>query len=625
MSGVRRPTTTSRRRVGSVNTPRIPGAPSTRAWTHPKALLGTIRRFAVDPNSVLERQLGIAGVYVLSQVLFLLPGVTVLHAAPVAAGGVVIAGATAAAVTWRIGPVPPRAVMLIPLADILAVGLLRAGTGGAASVFAIMLVLPVISLGVEPGRLPMLLGGPVTVAALLLPAVYDPAAVSAAGWARLLFGTIILGLTCLSANELGRRLRSRVRAGQHLRREKEPLLAAARDDADSAAAAAELLAESEGQLAGVIVAVTEQSIIGTDRSGRIEIFNAGAERLLHVTAGDALGRPVTGFHRADELHDRGEGAGDGFAVLVAGVTAGTPRVGEWTYVTGDGAELDVQVAVTTRRSAGGNDGVDRYLFVGTDVTADREQARLKEQFVNLISHELRTPLSSIVGYLELLSDDEDHPLTPDQAGYVATIDRNANRLLRLVSDLLFTAQVESGRFQLTEQPVDLHAVVQACVDTATPAAAAGGVTVRLAACDDPATVPGDPDRLGQAVDNLLSNAIKFTPTGGRVAVTLSVVDDDDTAPVGLVSVTDTGIGIPADEMDRLFSRFFRASTADEHAIPGVGLGLSITKAIAVSHHGRLRVASTIDQGTTFTLELPLTPISDPQPPATDRRSVPTHR
>jgi len=87
MSGVRRPTTTSRRRVGSVNTPRIPGAPSTRAWTPPKALLGTIRRFAVDPNSVLERQLGIAGVYVLSQVLFLLPGVTVLHAAPVAAGG----------------------------------------------------------------------------------------------------------------------------------------------------------------------------------------------------------------------------------------------------------------------------------------------------------------------------------------------------------------------------------------------------------------------------------------------------------------------------------------------------------------------------------------------------------
>ena len=75
-----------------MNTPRIPGAPSTRAWTHPKALLGTIRRFAVDPNSVLERQLGIAGVYVLSQVLFLLPGVTVLHAAPVAAGGVVIAG-----------------------------------------------------------------------------------------------------------------------------------------------------------------------------------------------------------------------------------------------------------------------------------------------------------------------------------------------------------------------------------------------------------------------------------------------------------------------------------------------------------------------------------------------------
>jgi signal transduction histidine kinase len=283
-----------------------------------------------------------------------------------------------------------------------------------------------------------------------------------------------------------------------------------------------------------------------------------------------------------------------------------PQVRDWTYVTRDGVELRVHVAVTTRRDAA-ND-VDGFLFVGTDVTSDREQARLKDQFVNLISHELRTPLSSILGYLELLADDEEYPLSAEQAGYVSTIERNANRLLRLVSDLLFTAQVESGRFALQEQQVDLHAVLQAALDTANPVAAARGVTLRLSACDDPVAVWGDQTRLGQAIDNLISNAVKFTPAGGRVAVTLGT--GGESAPRALISVSDTGVGIPAEELDRLFARFFRASTATQNAIPGVGLGLSITKAIAVAHHGQIRVASTVGEGTSFTLDLPLITVPD---------------
>jgi signal transduction histidine kinase len=149
--------------------------------------------------------------------------------------------------------------------------------------------------------------------------------------------------------------------------------------------------------------------------------------------------------------------------VVAGVRDGTPRVRDWTYLTADGTELRVQVAVTARRDAAGDP--DGYLFVGTDVTRDREQARMKDEFVNLISHELRTPLSSILGYLELVIDDEDNPLTPEQLTYLGTVERNANRLLRLVSDLLFTAQVESGRFQLQEQPVDLQ---RCCPRRSTP-------------------------------------------------------------------------------------------------------------------------------------------------------------
>jgi signal transduction histidine kinase len=108
------------------------------------------------------------------------------------------------------------------------------------------------------------------------------------------------------------------------------------------------------------------------------------------------------------------------------------------------------------------------------------------------------------------------------------------------------------------------------MDTARPAANARHVKLQLSATDGPVAVRGDPVRLGQAVDNLISNAIKFTPPGGRIAVTLSTADEPEHR--ALVSVSDTGVGIPSDELDRLFSRFFRASTATQNAIPGIGLG-----------------------------------------------------
>ena len=133
-------------------------------------------------------------------------------------------------------------------------------------------------------------------------------------------------------------------------------------------------------------------------------------------------------------------------------------------------------------------------------------------------------------------------------------------------------------------------------------AGARNVRLQLSATEQALTVWGDPVRLGQAVDNLISNAVKFTPPGGRVAVTIGTLgDDDDRASI---CVSDTGVGIPAEEIDRLFTRFFRASTATKNAVPGVGLGLTITKAIALAHGGHIGVASTVGEGTSFTLDLP---------------------
>jgi signal transduction histidine kinase len=227
---------------------------------------------------------------------------------------------------------------------------------------------------------------------------------------------------------------------------------------------------------------------------------------------------------------------------------------------------------------------------------------MKDEFVGMISHELRTPLSSIIGFLDLLQNDPRQPLTADQQEFVGIIERNAQRLLNLVGDLLFTAQVESGRFPLERTASDLGALVQSAVTSAGPHAQREGID--LEAEIEPAlpVLVVDAGRIGQALDNLLSNAIKFTPRGGRVTAHVKSVD-------GGVEfcVQDTGVGIPEDEQGMLFTRFFRASTATRNAVPGVGLGLTITRAIVLAHGGSMDVTSQEGVGTEFRFVLPSAP------------------
>jgi signal transduction histidine kinase len=228
----------------------------------------------------------------------------------------------------------------------------------------------------------------------------------------------------------------------------------------------------------------------------------------------------------------------------------------------------------------------------------RELDLMKDEFVSLVSHELRTPLTSIRGYLELLLE-EGGNLTSEQERFLGVVDRNSERLLDLVGDLLFLAQVDAGKLTIEREDVDFEQVVQDSVETLRPIAESRRIKLITSITPVPRLV-GDRARLSQVLDNLLSNALKFTPEGGRVSVSLHA--DGDRA---VVEVQDNGVGIPGAEQNRLFERFFRSSRATENAIPGTGLGLAITKAIAERHGGRISVESEEDVGTSVRVELPL--------------------
>jgi signal transduction histidine kinase len=245
-----------------------------------------------------------------------------------------------------------------------------------------------------------------------------------------------------------------------------------------------------------------------------------------------------------------------------------------------------------------------------------ERDRVKDEFLGLVSHELRNPLTSVLGYLELLRMTGGN-LSAEQRGYVDVAERNARRLRHLVGDLLTTAQAGAGEFTVQKTRVELNEVVRQAVESARPAAEDAAVALEVALAAS-VVVDGDPDRLGQACDNLISNALKFTPAGGTVTVSTALrgagleagarggagagSHSNAGAAEALLSVRDTGVGIPADEVAHLSERFFRASTAQ--AIPGVGLGLTVVRAIATAHGGRLDVDSAEGEGTTFTLVLP---------------------
>ena len=574
-------------------------------------LKGRLNEAFNQPSPFVKQSATIVAFGVALIVLLLLPAdleLEVSQASTLAGVGLIFI-ATAVSLWFSRVPSLTQYALLIPALDLVGIGLFRAGTGGFDSVFQSLLILPVIWIGSGDGRKYIAYAGLGTVLAFMMPFLLG--VISPSGPVDVLRGIFAASVFTVAAaivNELARQARFQLDAVKTMADEKEVVIhraltfAAQLQESESKYRAADRL------FRGVWAAVTEQSVIGTDVTGLIDIWNPGATKTLGPTADEAEDKlHVFDFHLPEELENRarelnyppGETVlNPGFSALVENARLGKSETREWTYVRTDGSHVPVELSVTRRVDEDGN--TVGYLFVATDETQAREVARLKDEFVGLISHELRTPLSSILGYLELLRDDEDQPLTEEQLKYLGVAERNAHRLLRLVGDLLFTAQVESGKFPLELREVELETIVSASVETAKPLAAAAGIELHVELPDARAIVTGDPTRLGQALDNLVSNAVKFTPRDGSITIGLAI-----DGPNVIVTVRDTGMGIPEAELDKLFSRFFRATTATRNAVPGVGLGLTITKAIITAHGGEMGVRSEEGVGTEFSVTLPL--------------------
>jgi PAS domain S-box-containing protein len=363
------------------------------------------------------------------------------------------------------------------------------------------------------------------------------------------------------------------------------------------------------QLAAIVES-SEDAIMSADLEGRVTSWNKGAERIFGYTENEILGRSVAELAPEDDVNPP-------LGLVKAAIESGT-KTHEVRRKRKDGTTIDVAITTSPITNAAGEvvgvSGIAQDITVRKAAEADRERFtreleaqnerlleldRLKDEFVALVSHELRTPLTSIRGYLELVLDGEAGALTDDQRQFLGVVERNAHRLLGLVGDLLFLAQVEAGKLALEVGAVDVAAVAAESVETARPLAEEKSITLTLATSPVP-LLAGDRARLAQLLDNLVSNAIKFTPEGGRVDVRASSSRGN-----AIVEVRDTGMGIPAEEQEHVFERFFRASRATEQAIPGTGLGLAISKAIAQAHGGRITLASSEGEGTTFRIAVPI--------------------
>lgn len=354
-------------------------------------------------------------------------------------------------------------------------------------------------------------------------------------------------------------------------------------------------ADDEAALRGrleAVVAGMGEALVAVDRSGRITDFNAAAEELADLPASAARGRSIDEVLRF--VDDDGVDQTERFQrpVLEGWTATGAVQLRE-------GAEVPVVVSAGTLRGPG--DDVAGAVFVLRDVRRERELERMKTEFLANISHELRTPLTPIKGFASILQTRE---LPPERAkGFAEEIGTAADQLERVIGQLVNFATAVGGRLVVEPEPLPPRPVLDEAVRRWQARVDGAHQIVRRVSKGTP-PIPADRAALLQALDELLDNAVKYSPGGGRVVVAAARVEQP-TGPVVEVSVSDQGVGIPADRLGRIFDDFTQVDASATRRFGGLGLGLALVHRIVRAHGGELTCESTPGRGARVAMTFPL--------------------
>jgi len=351
----------------------------------------------------------------------------------------------------------------------------------------------------------------------------------------------------------------------------------------------EQILESENRLKSVIANMIS-GIVVLGRDDKIVLMNKAAERMLGIPADQAVGiaydrlKPPLPFEQLvfDCIYKR-EHVRD-----------------EIVLHEPEEKTIDIHI-IPLGQDTPNNAGI---VIVLHDITAIRKLERMRSEFVANVSHELKTPISAVKGFAEtLLSGSVEDKATVQS--FIQIIYDESERLNRLLGDILELSKIETKKEPLHFAPIQMDALLHSVVEMMRPQANQKRIDLTLETPRD-IYIEGDEDRLRQVFINLLSNGINYTPENGSVKMRLTTAGGEDGEyDRVIVSVSDTGIGIPKKDLPRIFERFYRVDKARSRSSGGTGLGLSIVKHLVELHHGTIQVKSELGVGSTFSVELPV--------------------
>lgn len=353
-----------------------------------------------------------------------------------------------------------------------------------------------------------------------------------------------------------------------------------------------------------ILSIADDAIISIDINQQITLFNQGAEKIFGYSAGEVLGQKLdlllpTRFAQEHRNHVYKFGKSSAHA----------RRMGERQEIFGcrkDGSEFPAEASISKLDL--GQESV--YTVILRDITERKQVEKMKDEFVSVVSHELRTPLTSIHGSLGMLTSGLLSSTSEQGKRLLQIATDSTERLVRLINDILDIERIESGKVKMERENCDLRDLINSAINIMQPLADKAGVSLSIHNSNSSSNISSiqlwaDPDRIIQTLTNLFSNAIKFSEPGSTVYLMTELQKDQV-----LVTVQDTGRGIPEDKLESIFERFQQVDSSDSRNHDGTGLGLAICKSIVQQHGGKIWVKSILGEGSSFYFTLPILTVYD---------------